>query len=241
MLIWFGQERQISDCCRCQTDKMSVKWRAGSQRAFHWESVSVGWRRRCYHAGLTNQQLCFLEGGGWIKASKTSWRHFKQSATDVCCQERLITTRPCQKHELCITPQARADFLINPLTSTWNAQRRRRSGVRGERQRASYCVWVWELVKAASLSHTPKQTSCLVAVDTARRRLLQSAKAEEVLSWTPAALLIYERTKPHIKEPFPCKINSTPMTWSPCRFSGPLAPSKHKPYLLWNLYPCMNI
>lgn len=38
------------------------------------------------------------------------------------------------------------------------------------------------LVKAASLTHTPKQTLCLVAVDTARRWLLQSAKAEEVLS-----------------------------------------------------------
>lgn len=86
-------------------------------------------------------------------------------------------------------------------------------------------------MRVASLSHT--KTNLVFGC----RGNSRAGIAEEVLSWTPAAPLIYERTKPHIKGLVPCKVNSTPRTWRPGWCSGPLTPLKHEPYLPWNLYP----
>lgn len=124
MLIWFGQERQISDCCRCQTDKMSVKWRAGSQRAFHWESVSVGWRRRCYHAGLTNQQLCFLEGGVELKHQK----HHDATLNNqlpTCAAKRGWLPRGLARNTSCVSHRRReriSSSIRSPRPETHNEE-----------------------------------------------------------------------------------------------------------------------
>lgn len=53
-------------------------------------------------------------------------------------------------------------------------------------------------------------------------RYCGSARAEEVLSWTPAAPLIYERTKPHIKASFPCRINKRSHDVEPVQIFWPI-------------------